>query len=452
MRPCAAIVVTLSAVISGLLSAADPVKPNILFIVSDDQGYNDAGFMGSKEIFTPSLDKLAKGGLVLKSHYVQPICSPTRATLMTGRTVGHTGVYTVVKPKTQWGLPLDERTLAQALKENGYETAIVGKWHLGEYKEDYLPTRRGFDHQYGHWFGELDYFTHMRDGMLDWHKDDQLCHDEGYSTHLIAKEACRAIREKQKDKPLFLYMPFNAVHGPHQVPEKYSESFSSLQGVRKTYAGMTAAMDEAIGQVVATLDETGIRDNTLIIFTSDNGGPNPGKVTDNAPLRGGKGSIYEGGVRVCALVNWAGHIPEGKETNEIIHAVDWYPTLLTLTGGSLEQKKPIDGLDVWPVLTTGVKSPHQDMILWGIKQDMAALRSGEWKLIMNTAEKKNGDGSSERVIKNFTLYNLANDIAESKDMAEENPEKAKELSERLLALMKDSVPCGEPAGGKMLKK
>ena len=159
--------------------AATPAKPNILFIVADDMGYADAGFLGGKEIQTPHLDKLANAGAVLESFYVQPVCSPTRSCLMTGRYVAHTGVYSIVTPQAKWGLPLDERTLATALRDAGYETAIVGKWHLGEFEEAYRPTRRGFDHQYGNWFGAIDYFTHKRNNILDWHRDDQPCHEIG---------------------------------------------------------------------------------------------------------------------------------------------------------------------------------------------------------------------------------------------------------------------------------
>jgi arylsulfatase A-like enzyme len=264
-------------------------KPNIVFVMADDFGYADPGFNGGTAIQTPVLDKLAAEGAVLRSHYVQPVCSPTRAALMTGRYAVRTGVYTIVRPGAEWGLPLTERTLAQALHEAGYETAICGKWHLGEYEQGFQPTQRGFDHQYGHWFGAIDYFTHKRDGVLDWHRNDQPLHEEGYATHLIAQEACRRIRDKHSEKPLFLYIPFNAVHAPHQVPQKYLAPYQALQGVRQAYAGMVAAMDEAIGKVVATLEENGLRKNTLIIFSSDNGGPSPGKVTDNGPLRAAKG-------------------------------------------------------------------------------------------------------------------------------------------------------------------
>ena len=179
-----------------------------------------------------------------------------------------------------------------------------------------------------------------RDGGFDWHRDDQVCRDEGYSTHLIAREAVRLLREQPADKPFFLYVPFNAVHSPHQVPEKYCEPYASLPEPRRTYAGMLAAMDEAIGQILAALDARGLRTNTLIFFSSDNGGPNPGRVTSNGPLRAGKGTVYEGGTRVCACVAWPGHIKAGSAIAQPLHMVDWYPTLLKLAGASLDPETP----------------------------------------------------------------------------------------------------------------
>jgi len=421
-------------------------KPNIVYILADDLGYADVGFNGCKDIKTPNLDKLAKAGVILESFYVQPVCSPTRASLMTGRYVAHTGVYTVVTPHAKWGLPLEERTLAQALKEAGYETAISGKWHLGEFEPAYLPTSRGFDHQYGLWFGMIDYFTHLRNGELDWHKDDKPCSDEGYSTTLIAKEACRLIRERNTDKPLFLYLPFNAVHSPLQVPENYRKPYEHLSDSRKTYAGMTAAMDEAVGRVISALEEKGMLANTLILFSSDNGGPWPGKVTDNSPLRAGKGTIYEGGVRVCAFACWPGRIPAGKVVKEPVHIVDWYPTLVKLAGGSPKQKLPLDGMDIWPVVAQGAPTPHDALLLSATSYGNAAIRMGDWKLLRGAGDKGagiNGNGKGTEAAKpaghGDELYNLAADIGESRNLASDNPEKVNELRARLGLLLKDAV-------------
>jgi arylsulfatase A-like enzyme len=234
-------------------------RPNIIYILSDDQGWADVGWHGS-DLKTPNLDKLAASGARLEQFYVMPVCSPTRAAFMTGRYPMRYGLQTgVVRPWARYGLPLEERILPQALKEAGYTTALCGKWHLGHVQPAYLPTRRGFDHQYGHYNGALDYFTHIRDGGFDWHRDDQLCRDEGYSTFLVASQAVHLIRQQAKDKPLFLYVAFNAVHAPHQVPEKYKLPYAAFPEPRRTYAGMVAAMDEAVGQIIAAVDEKGLR-------------------------------------------------------------------------------------------------------------------------------------------------------------------------------------------------
>ncbi len=426
--------------------ADEAPKPNIVYFLADDLGHTDVGFTGSKDIRTPNIDKLAAEGAVLDSFYVQPVCSPTRAALLTGRYATHTGVYTIVTPGAPWGLPLSERTLPQALREAGYTTAICGKWHLGEFQPDYTPTHRGFDHQYGHMFGAIDYFTKMRGQQHDWYRDDQPLDEAGYTTHLVSKEACRLIREQPDGKPLFLYVPFNGVHAPHQVPPEYAKAYPNLSGVRQTMAGMVSAVDEAIGQITAALDEKGLRKNTLIIFSSDNGGPGPGKVTMNTPLRAGKGTIYEGGMRVCAFATWPGHIAAGITIKEPMHAVDWYPTLLKLAGASAEQKLAPDGLDILPVLTQGAKSPHDAILLHGTKPGTAAIRMGDWKLLLHASDvdAEEAGGEKSTTGKSIELYNLAEDISESKNLAADQPEKVKALRARLDVFLKDAVKPGNP--------
>jgi arylsulfatase A-like enzyme len=431
-------------------------KPNIVYFLVDDLGYADCGFNGGKDIRTPNIDKLAKEGAVLKSYYVQPVCSPTRSALMTGRYAIHTGVYNVVRPGAPWGLPLAERLLPQALKEVGYTTAICGKWHLGEFQSDYTPTHRGFDHQYGHYFGALDYFKHDRDGKMDWYRDDTPLVEEGYTTHLVAKEACRLVREQAADKPLFLYVPFNGIHSPHQVPDSYTEPYKDLPKLRQTIAGMLSAVDEAIGQITAALDEKGQRQNTLIIFSSDNGGPGPGNATMNTPLRAGKGTLYEGGIRVCSFATWPGKIPAGITIDEPMHAVDWFPTLVKLTGAPADQKLAPDGLDIWPVLTQGAKSPHEALLLPGMAPEKMALRMGDWKLLLNPSDKdaEEAKGSAKSSGK-MELYNLTSDIAEKTNLAASQPEKLAEMRARLDAIIKDAVPAGgvtEQAPKKKTKK
>jgi arylsulfatase A-like enzyme len=446
---------TLAASLLATMHAAE--RPNILLILSDDQGWADVGWHG-KDIKTPNLDQLADRGAKLEQFYVQPVCSPTRAALMTGRYPMRHGLQVgVVRPWAEYGLPLDERALPQALREAGYTTAICGKWHLGHFQRAYLPTSRGFDHQYGHYNGAIDYFEHTRDGGFDWHKDDQVCRDEGYSTFLVAKEAARLIREQPKEKPFFLYVPFNAVHAPHQVPAKYKEPYASLPEPRRTYAGMVAAMDEAIGQIVAVLDEQKLRSNTLIIFSSDNGGPNPGKVTSNGPLRAGKGTLYEGGVRVCACAAWDGHIKPGSVVDQPLHMVDWYPTLLKLAGASLDQKLPLDGRDAWPTITQSKPTPHEE-ILHNTTPTSGALRAGDWKLVLNGAsnieEDSEGDAPAKAAKKarkqqkrgeGVELFNLADDPGEKKNLALSNPDKVKELRARYDRLAAQAVaPKNQP--------
>ncbi|MBI2950058.1 MAG: arylsulfatase [Verrucomicrobia bacterium] len=441
------------------LRAAGPEsgKPNILFILADDLGWADVSYHGG-EIKTPNLDKLAASGVRLEQFYVQPVCSPTRAALLTGRYPMRHGLQVgVVRPWAQYGLPLEERTLPQALKEAGYITAICGKWHLGHFEPAYLPTRRGFDHQYGHYNGALDYFTHVRDGGFDWHRDDKVSRDEGYTTHLLAKECERLIAAHDLAKPLFLYVPFNAVHAPHQVPEKYAEPYAHLKGPRRTYAGMVAAMDEAIGQIVGALEKRGLRKNTLIFFCSDNGGPQPGVVTSNGPLRASKGTLYEGGIRVPALAVWDGKLKPGTVCNEPLHIVDWYPTLLKLAGVSLTQKLPLDGRDLWPTLAEGKSTPHEE-ILHNLTPAAGAIRRGDWKLVLNgargtaepEAKPEGGQGRAGgrvgkpqgrgRANPRAELFNLAQDPNEKTDLSEQFPDKLKELRERLDFYARQAVP------------
>jgi arylsulfatase A-like enzyme len=451
MRTPVALVVAMLAGWAAPAPAAQaaPQKPNIVLILSDDQGWADVGWHGS-EIKTPHLSRLADAGVRLEQFYVQPVCSPTRAALLTGRYPMRHGLQVgVVRPWAHYGLPLEERTLPQALREAGYTTALCGKWHLGHFQPAYLPTRRGFDHQYGHYNGAIDYFNHTRDGGFDWHRDDRVCRDQGYSTALIADEAVRLIRAQPEARPLFLYVAFNAVHAPHQVPEQFKQPYRHLPEPRRTYAGMVAAMDEAIGRIVAAIDQTGRRAHTLFIFSSDNGGPAPGRVTSNGPLRAGKGTLYEGGVRVCALAAWDGQIRPNTVVNEPLHVVDWYPTLLRLAGASLEQPLPLDGRDLWPALTQGRPSPH-DMILLNAAPQSGGLRAGDWKLLINPGPLESEEDAASadqparlqrrRRAETVALYHLAQDPSEQTNLARLHPDKVRELRARYDALARQAVP------------
>jgi arylsulfatase A-like enzyme len=442
-----ALLTGLACLCASLTSAA--TQPDIVFLLIDDLGYADCGFNGGKQIKTPNIDRLAKSGAIIENHYVQPVCSPTRSTLLTGRYPTRTGVYTIVSPGAPWGLPLAERTLADALRSAGYRTALTGKWHLGEFEKAYQPNARGFDHQYGHFFGMLDYFTHERMNKLDWHRQGEPLKEEGYTTHLITAEACKVIATTDAAKPLFLYVPFNGVHSPFQVPEEYLKPYGDLKGNRQKLAGMLAAVDEAVGKIEDALRKAGRLENTLIVFSSDNGGPPPG---DNTPLRDFKGSIYEGGTRAAAFATWPGRIPAEQRLRQPMHMVDWYPTLIRLAGGSLEQKLPIDGLDVWPMLTKGAPSPH-DAILSVSTQGptRAAVRMGDWKLIVSGDADGEDDGASKTKKKgkaaagkydSVALYDLSADPSESKNLAAAQPERVRAMRARLAELIKDAAPSG----------
>ncbi|MFO0968885.1 MAG: arylsulfatase [Gemmataceae bacterium] len=436
-------------------AGASAKKPNILFLLIDDLGYTDVGFNGGA-IKTPNIDKLARSGARLTSFYVQPVCSPTRAALMTGRYPMRHGLQVgVVRPWARYGLPLNERTLAEALRQAGYFTAIIGKWHLGHFHPDYLPTKRGFDYQYGHYNGALDYFTHMRDGGFDWHRNDKVCRDEGYTTKLLGNEAVRLIEKHDPKTPLFLYLPFNAPHAPLQALPEHLKLYEHIKDkTRRTYCAMVSAVDEQIGRVIEALRKQGMLENTIIVFSSDNGGP-LGLGATNGTLRGGKASLYEGGVRAAAFVAWPGHIKDGIEIHEPLHMVDWYPTLVNRAGGTLEQKLPIDGKDIWDVLTKGAKSPHED-ILFNVTPGGGALRKGDWKLVLGGAAPDDPDGKAAPKKKkkdkaSVELFNLKSDPEEKTNLAEREPERVRELRVRLAAYAREAVPPKATQKGKDFK-
>jgi arylsulfatase A-like enzyme len=420
-------------------------KPNIVIFLLDDLGYTDVGFNGG-DIKTPNIDKLAAGGVKLGSFYVQPVCSPTRAALLTGRYPMRHGLQVgVVRPWAQYGLPLEERTLAQALKSAGYFTAIVGKWHLGHFQRAYLPTARGFDHQYGHYNGALDYFTHVRDGGFDWHRNDKVCRDEGYTTKLLGDEGVRLIEKHDAKQPLFLYMAFNAPHTPLQALPEHLKHYEHVKDKRRlTYSAMVHAVDEQIGRIVAELEKRGLIENTIIIFSSDNGGPIQLGAT-NGRLRAGKGTLYEGGVRAAAFVTWSGKLKPGTTVNEPLHVVDWYPTLLKLAGASLDQKLRLDGKDIWPVLADGRHSPHEDILI-NVSPGRGALRMGNWKLVVG-GNLQDDEGplpkKGKKAAKNgdaVELFNLADDPSEKINLGAQYPDRVRELRAQLDAYARQAVP------------
>lgn len=427
-------------------------QPNIIYVLADDLGWQDVSFHGG-EIKTPNVDRLANEGVRLERFYVQSVCTPTRAALMTGRYPMRFGLQVgVVRPWAQYGLPLDQKTLPQKLSTVGYDTYITGKWHLGHFRPEYLPTRRGFKHQYGHYNGAIDYNTHVRDGGLDWHRDDKALKEEGYSTRLLASEAARIIQSHDAAKPLFLYVPFNAVHSPHQAPERYTKAYANLPEPRRTYAGMVAAMDEGIGEILKALDESKLRDNTLVIFHSDNGGPAPGKVTSNGELRAGKATLYEGGVRVPSLAYWPGKLEAGRTVTAPLHVSDWHATLLALAGYD-ETDKTLDGQNAWAAISTGADSPRKEILLNSTPRSGAILIE-PWKLVINGEQEHNdgrdaqtgklvgldGEDDKESAEVKLELFNLQDDPNEKTNLAAQLPDKVKELRTRYDELAAQAVP------------
>ncbi|MCG6858131.1 MAG: arylsulfatase [Salaquimonas sp.] len=413
-------------------AAAQSARPNIVVILADDLGWKDVGYHGS-DIVTPNIDELANTGAKLEQYYAQPMCTPTRAALMTGRYPMRYGLQTAVIPQGHnYGLATDEWLLPQALREAGYETAIIGKWHLGHADRKYWPRQRGFDYQYGPLIGEIDYFTHEVDGQVDWYRNNEVVREEGYSTTLLGNDAVRLIEAHDPSTPLFLYLAFNAVHTPYQAPQEYLDRYPNIEDPsRKAYAASATAMDDQIGRVVTALRDKGMLANTLIVFQSDNGGTRnalfAGAITDmskvvlpadNGPYRDGKGSLYEGGTRVVAFANWPGHIESGITVNGLLHTVDLYPTLVKLAGGSIGAAKPLDGLDVWDTISAGKPSPRTE-IVYNIEPFRAAVREGDWKLFWRTL-----------LPQSVELYDIPHDPSETTNLAADHPDIVAKLQKR----------------------
>jgi arylsulfatase A-like enzyme len=410
----------------GAPSTAAGDRPNIVFILADDLGWGDVGYHGS-EIKTPVIDRLAETGVRFDQFYASSVCSPTRACFMTGRYTMRYGLQTgVIRPWAEFGLPTNEVTLADAMRRAGYTTSICGKWHLGHASRAYIPTERGFDHAYGHYNGAIDYFTHIRDGGIDWHRNDEPLEEEGYSTTLIAHEACRVIGAHNTAKPLFMYVSFNAPHFPLQAPPEYINRYANISHPgRRTYAAMVTAMDDAIGEILDALDKKKMRGNTLVFFCSDNGGDL--QISSNGRLRGGKSDLYEGGIRVPAIAHWPGVLSPRVERTSI-HMVDLFPTFVGLARGSIDPTVELDGIDVWPTIKTG-RPTGRNELAFDVSQLRGAIRVGDWKLIYNGHLK--AIDMARKGPDRWELFNLAADPFEQKDLALANPEKVIELKARL---------------------
>ena len=426
------------AVFSSAPSVAQ-TKPNIVFILADDLGWKDVGYHGS-DIKTPNIDHLARTGARLEQFYSQQICTPSRAALMTGRYPLRYGLQMAVIPSAgRYGLATDEWLLPQTLKQAGYRTAIVGKWHLGHIDQKYWPAQRGFDYSYGPLIGEIDHFKHSSHGVTDWYRNNKPVNEPGYDTQLLGADAVRLINAHDTKAPLFLYLAFTAPHTPYQAPQNYLDRYKSISDpLRRAYAAQITAMDDEIGKVIDALEKRNMRDNTLIVFVSDNGGTRSNLFVgeaavkgelppNNGPYRDGKGSVYEGGTRVVALANWPGRIRPGV-VDEMLHIVDIYPTFAGLAGTQLTKNKPLDGIDVWPTVSEGRPSPRMEMV-YNVEPYRAGVRKGNWKLVWTTL-----------LPQKVELFDLSKDPSESINLAEQNLDKVRELQAMVVDLATQASP------------
>ena len=389
-----------------------PRKPNVLVIISDDQGYADAGFHGCKDIPTPNIDSLARNGINFTSGYVScPVCSPTRAGVNTGRyqqRFGHE-FNTGPTPGDDVGLPLTEVTFASLMKAAGYATGAVGKWHLGAAPK-FHPLQRGFDEFFGFLGGAHPYLQAGRTILRGTAPADE----KDYLTDAFGREAVAFI-ERHKAEPFFLYLTFNAVHTPLQAIQKYLDRFPDIPNPRRrTYAAMLSAMDDNIGLVLRKLREAGLEDDTLIFFFSDNGGPPQANASRNDPLRGSKGTVWEGGIRVPFVIQWKGQLPAGKVYDQPVISLDVLPTAVAAAGGRVPTDRTIDGVDLMPYLKGEKAGPPHETLFWRFGRQ-SAIRKGNWKVGWFADQPPQ-------------LYDLAADISETTDLAARKPEVVKELT------------------------
>ena len=405
-------------------------QPHLLYVTVDDLGWKDVGYHGSS-IRTPTIDRLAAGGARLEHFYVQPYSTQTRAAVLTGRYPMRYGLQTM---QIQWfsafALPEDERTLPQALREAGYRTVLIGKWHLGHASKSAWPDQRGYDHFYGHLTGQIDYFKKTdRGGRPDWWRNDKAIKEEGHATTLMAREAVAIVSRHDKTKPLFLHLAFAAPQAPHQGAKPFIDFYHADDQKLRAYRAMISAVDSALKEVMDALDRRGMQQETLVVFHAATGGAvrreqpsgdgdTDANVANNGPYRDGRGSLYEGALRAAALVWWPGHVPPGIVTARI-HAVDLYPTLLLRAGGDLEQRKPLDGVDLWPTIAEGKPSARREALL-NVEDFRGAIRVGDWKLIVQATL----PGSVQ-------LYNLRADPSEEDNQAERESERVRTMLGRL---------------------
>ncbi len=418
-------------------------KPNIVIIISDDQGWKDVGYHGA-DFETPYIDSIASDGVELDRFYACPVCSPTRAGLMTGRYPIRFGLqWTTIKAWGSQGLPVEEELLPEMLAKAGYKRrGVFGKWHLGCCSRKYHPLSQGFTHFYGHYCGSIDYLSHKRLGALDWHRQFELSYDEGYSTQLLGKEAAKFIEESPKGEPFFLYVPFNAIHTPNQVLESYMERYEHITNKkRREKAAMVACMDDEIGRILQTLDNKGIAQDTLVLFFSDNGGAVQAG-SSNLPLRDGKHSVYEGGIRVPAAIRWPRGLKGGRKVTVPMSYIDVFPTLQRIVGVRKHAGKPLDGEDVFDILRGGVthrewefhsyfqsKGIKQDKLGSEIKFECSALNTNEWKLVRVGPDMLKAADAYDKA--EISLFRISKDPYEQENVAGEYPGVVKNMLKKI---------------------
>lgn len=422
-------------------------RPNFIIIMTDDQGYGDLSCMGNTDFRTPNIDELATNGARFTNWYSNsPVCSPSRASLLTGCYPGHAGVRAILAGhRRATGLTPRVPTIATAVKELGYQTAIIGKWHLG-LQEESRPNKNGFDYFYGFMAGCVDYYSHifywsMADGRTNpthdlWENNEEIYDNGRYFTEMISERAVEKIREmNEAEEPFLMYVAYNAPHYPMHAPRKYLDRFSHLPEDRRIMAAMISAVDDGVGQITDELKRLGIEEDTVIFFQSDNG---PSRESRNwmdgrsdpyygglpGSLKGHKFSLYEGGIRVPGIFCWPGHITSGQVIDEPCAAMDVFPTLLHLAGGDPGEYE-LDGMDISPVLMNSEQSPHNELF-WEM-EGQTAVRSGKYKLTLN-GQLVEGDMPFAPVF----LADLSTDPGETVNLADTMPELAENLRNQAL--------------------
>jgi len=404
-----------------LPAVATSGQPNVVVLLADDLGWNDVGYH-NPSVRTPQIDRLAAEGLELDRFYVEPTCSPTRASLMTGLFSIRHGVNMPIQWYTENGLPLEFKILPQHFKEAGYTTHLVGKWHLGHGIRDYLPNQRGFDSFYGFVGGAVGYYDHLFMGGIDWQRDGATVAEEGYATELIAQEASRIVAESG-ETPYFLLVSFNAPHTPIQGPGGEREEHEG----RRTYLEMVGALDAAIGRVMDAVRSADAAAGTLVLFASDNGGQEPvpfwkewlipptaDGFADNGMLRGDKGRVYEGGIRVPAVIWWPGTLDSGERLDQPIHVADLLPTLGEAVGFEVED---LDGQSQWSSLMSGKGEPRRAFIVSNMGSE--AMIDWPWKLVKEASLPFVPEFFASET---YHLYDLRADAEEAEDLATVRPD------------------------------